>query len=166
MNIIYQKNFPFPPQFKLYGGVDPQPLYLGNNAWLVAVTGSIHTGSIQGDKSTFGAYIFYWDGVNTAQMIGSRIANSRSVNAIKEQHVWNWAIQGDNGNDTLLLSIVDGLETHNNPAQVIQIDLPPARWIGDDNYSLTEALIKTKLRLTDTLVNAIRDALIKNGLAK
>lgn len=46
------------------------------------------------------------------------------------------------------------------------VPLPAARWIGDPTiaYELTDDLIRTKLRLTDTLVNAIREALIKNKL--
>lgn len=46
------------------------------------------------------------------------------------------------------------------------IPVPPARWVSNDPYVLTDELLRTKLRLTDTLVNALRDVLIQQGLAQ
>jgi hypothetical protein len=61
------------------------------------------------------------------------------------------------------------ISQYKQPAIINAIEtvvLPAARWIGDPNvpYELTDDLIRTKLRLSDTLLNAIREALIKNKL--
>lgn len=46
--------------------------------------------------------------------------------------------------------------------------VPAARWITPDenDWTVTDELIRDKFYLTDTLLNAIREALIKNGLAE
>lgn len=67
-----------------------------------------------------------------------------------------------------LIKINDFVPFSNRTIQTEPISVPKARWVAEPGvaYEINDDLLREKLRLSDTLLNAIRDVLIKNGLAK
>lgn len=96
------REIPLPDGFLLWGGVLPPPVYLRDGSWLLTLTGSIG-----GDKSTFGAYIILWSPPSKAVMIG-QVSNARSVCTPAENQVFNFAIHNDGTGDKLIVTRING----------------------------------------------------------
>lgn len=103
MNIVFHTDFPFPEHFRFWGGTLEPPIYLKNGLWLLAASGSI-----DGNKETFGAYLFTWDGGPVATMIG-KLTNGRAVNSRAANMVFVWAVQGGE-RDVLKIFRIEGAE--------------------------------------------------------
>ena len=161
------------PGYKVYAGADISAIYTLDHKLFWACTATLPNSKIQAN-----VIFVQIEGRETEAIVPLNDNFQPLINARGSLNGFGYPVYvgWDKTNETnpaayaYLLDEIP-LPTFTNTGNInapIKTDIPAARWIGseDDHWNVTDELVRTKFRLTDTLVNAMREALLKNGFGK